>query len=236
MNKEDLEDMGIKKLTLKFLPAVIAAGIGGILYSCGTGGGAENGASVVVELKSVSPSTIQLDLYDQKDNNNDTICDYYTVPTEDTFLDAVFYVQPINEEKINPSDVNIYKYKLSFAKENSFSPKLKPVTFNNMTCTAVVGKDTTCKAVAVPLNLKLCLLNYIRVKNIQKPLSYTVNIKFYGNEIIYDNDLDITGKFRFDAGQFLNENDDNCTGNPSSAQRDCTCCQYIDDADYCAGC
>ena len=230
MSKEDLEDMGIKK-TLKFLPVVIVAGI---LYSCGTGGGAENGASVVVELKSISPTTAQIDLFDLVDSNGDGTCDYYLIPTQDTLISATFNVKSINPEKINPSDVNIYKYELSFSKEDEVSPTLKPLTLN-MSCTAVVDQDTTCQATAVPLKLKKCILDYMVFANIANA-SYGVNIKFYGNEVLYDNNINISGYFRFDAGHF---GDDGCTVDNNLLYSDinnCECCQYIDDPNYCAGC
>ena len=220
---------------MKFLPAVIAIGVGNILYSCGAGGGGtENGASVVLELKSIKPSSLQVDLYDLVDKDNDGTCDDYYIPTDDILVTSTFFVKPVNPDKITPSDVNIYKYTVSYTGEDNSSPKLKPITIKT-TCSAVVGKDSSCEATIVPLKLKKCILDYMVFAGISST-SYKVNIKFYGKEVLYDNDLDVSGDVRFDAANFI-KNDDQCSGNPPYyGMNHCDCCQYIDDADYCAGC
>ncbi len=183
---------------------LFAAAIFTSVVSCGTGGNADSGASVLLEIDSIIPSFLDIDLVEKRNNDNDTICDECYIPIGDS-VDITFRSIVPENSTIQPSDISIVSYTVTYI------PKTKdvPVEFRVMqfpgTCLIPAGQTRTC-------TFPIFLDSFKKTFYIQGWAdNYDLKITIKAKEIIYDKTLTITGYTTVRLSDIVQEGEANCT-------------------------
>jgi len=188
--------MGIKRIL--FLVALFT----GVLsyLSCGTGGSSDAGISVVIS--ATAANYTQVDLINKIDNDENGICESYTIPTDD-FIEVSFKSTIPKDIKIQPSDV------LTSRCELTYRPKTKniPVLHETVNCSCLIpaGQSVTCR---FPIFKSF---NKCSIYNNSRDDDYDVDLVIHGKEVIYDRDITISVGTTVEVRDFQKEGEPNCT-------------------------
>ncbi len=177
-----------------------------ILFSCGTGGGSDTGASVMIEIGSISPTYLEIDLLYKIDNDGDGTCEDYTIPLGDIIQVSFKSVVP-EETKIQPSDVIITSYKIRYIPRTLEYAETVEENFKG-TCLIPAGQTATCSFPIFNKNLKGRNGIFYRHGWFD---DYDIEITFTGKEVIYDKTLHIRGNITGRISDIIQNGEPNCS-------------------------
>ncbi len=173
-----------------------------IFSSCGVGGNADSGVSVLLEVKNVVPAYLEIDLIKKIDNDNNGTCDDFTIPTGDQISVTFKSVIPENS-KVQPSDIIITSYKVYFYPKNK-DINVPPQSFG-ASCLIPAGATQTC---TFPVFLSSKKLDFYK-NNWQD--EFDIVIEFRGKEVIYDKSLTINAQVTSLISDIIQEGEPNCS-------------------------
>ncbi|RMD45644.1 MAG: hypothetical protein D6831_03195 [Aquificota bacterium] len=188
--------MNIKRLL--FLAPVLVSIVS--YFSCGTGGSSDAGVSVVISATVSNYS--QIDLINKIDNDENGICETYTIPTDD-FIEVNFKSTIPENVKIQPSDVITDKCELTYRPKTKNVPVLHETV--NCSCLIPAGQTTTC-SFSIFKSFNKCA-----IYNSDNDDSYDVDLVIHGKEVIYDRDITISVGTTVEVRDFQKEGEPNCT-------------------------
>ncbi|NPA53623.1 MAG: hypothetical protein GXO21_03035 [Aquificae bacterium] len=172
------------------------------IFSCGTGGGIDEGISSLIEIEKINPTYMEIDLIKKFDDNDDGICDNYLIPLGD-IVQITFKSIVLENTNIQPSDINITSYKVRYIPKTRKDIPIEEETFKT-TCLIPAGQTRTCE---FPLFYKNKKELFYRMGWFD---DFDIEIILYGKEVIYDKSISLKGHITARISDIINENESNC--------------------------
>ncbi len=188
-------------MRLKTVLYIFIALIPAFMLSCGVGGSADNGASVILEA-SLTSEYPQIDLIRKIDNDQNGTCENYTIPTDD-FIEITFKSKVPENSKLPPSDVIIESYRIKYIPLKKNLPSFEEELTGN--CIIDAGETKRCRFPIFKSFDKYTF--YVQGRDDD----YRIEIRIHGKEVLYDKSIDLTVSGTVGIGDFQQEGEPNCT-------------------------